>query len=99
MAGTHSARRAIRRTPTSMPTIPDLPEFFKRLPRFGDQLRDYRTLRGRSIEEVAAAAGLAPSALSDMEMGRRAAPSAPMVKALAAALGLSGNERGTLSNE
>ena len=77
--------------------IPDLSDLFNLVPRFGDQLRDHRTLRGKSIEEVAAAAGLAPSALSDMEMGRRAAPSADVVEALANALGLSEDERGTLA--
>ncbi len=79
-----------------MRKIPGLADIFDLVPRFGDQLRDHRTLRGKSIEEVAAAVGLAPSALSDMELGRRAAPPAPMVKALADALGLSGNERRTL---
>ncbi len=76
--------------------IPDLSDLFNLVPRFGDQLRDHRTLRGKSIEEVAAAVGLAPSALSDMELGRRAAPSGDIVKALADALGLSGDERRTL---
>jgi class 3 adenylate cyclase len=79
-----------------MRKIPGLADIFDLLPRFGDQLRDYRTLRGKSIEEVAAAVGLAPSALSDMELGRRAAPSGDIVKALADALGLSGDERRTL---
>ena len=77
--------------------IPDLSDLFNLIPRFGDQLRDHRTLRGKSIEEVAAAAGLAPSALSDMELGRRAAPPADVVEALADALGLSGDERKTLT--
>jgi class 3 adenylate cyclase len=76
--------------------IPDLPDFFNRLPRFGEQLRDHRMLRGRTIEEVAAAVGLAPSALSDMELGRRAAPPKDIVYALADTLGFSGADRATL---
>ena len=60
-----------------MRKIPGLADIFDLIPRFGDQLRDHRTLRGKSIEEVAAAVGLAPSALSDMELGRRAAPPGP----------------------
>src|SRR5262245_7711696 len=85
------------------PVFPDLtavlkglPPFLKNLPRFGEQLRDYRTLRGRSIEEVAAAVGLAPNALSDIEQGSRNPPPKDIIYALADTLGLSGSERASL---
>lgn len=72
------------------------PNFFDHLPRFGDQLRDYRTLRGMTVEEVAEAAGLAPKALREIESGARRAPSTDSVKALADALHLDKDERETL---
>ena len=56
-------------------------------------LRDARTLRGLNIEEVAAQAGIAPSALREMEAGTRPAPQPGLAKALAKALQLSGEER------
>jgi class 3 adenylate cyclase len=76
-----------------IPGIPNLPDFLGKLPRFGDRLRDYRTLRGLSIEEVATAAGVAASAIRDMEAGKRSAPSKEVVVALADALGLNKQER------
>lgn len=79
-----------------MPDLPNLPDFLKRLPRYGDHLRDYRTLRGMSIEELAAAVQLAPSALRDIEAGKRSAPPKDVTIALAAALNLGGRERGEL---
>jgi class 3 adenylate cyclase len=75
------------------PKIPDLSELFGRLPRFGDLLRDYRTLRGVSVEELAEAVGIAPSAIRDMEAGKRAAPPKDIVIALADALHLSKSDR------
>jgi class 3 adenylate cyclase len=73
--------------------FPDMSALFNRLPRFGDQLRDYRTLRGLTIEQIAEATHLAPSAIRDMEAGKRSAPSKEVVSALAAALGLGREER------
>jgi class 3 adenylate cyclase len=72
-----------------MPDFSKISNFFDNLPRFGDQLRDQRTLRGISVEELAAATGLAPSAIRDMEAGKRVAPSKDVVIALADALHLS----------
>src|SRR5580765_6932869 len=68
-----------------MPKISDLMRF---LPDFGKTLRDFRTMRGLSVEDVATAAGIAPSALRDMEAGKRGAPSVATVKSLADALQL-----------
>src|SRR5258706_3475866 len=76
--------------------LPKLPDFFGQLPRFGDHLRDYRTLRGLTVEEVAAAVGVAASALRDMEANKRAAPPKDVILALADALHLGKEERGTL---
>jgi class 3 adenylate cyclase len=76
--------------------FPPIPDFLGKLPRFGDHLRDYRTLRGMTIEQVAEAARLAPSALRDMEAGKRQAPSVDVVKTLADALRLNKQERETL---
>lgn len=73
--------------------LPDMSALFNRLPRFGDQLRDYRTLRGLTIEQIAEAAHLAPSAIRDMEDGKRQAPSKEVATALAAVLGLGTEER------
>jgi adenylate cyclase len=73
--------------------LPDLSNFFNRLPRFGDLLRNYRTLRGLTVEQLAEAAGLAPSAIRDMEAGKRAAPPADVTNALADALRLSKQDR------
>ena len=42
--------------PFNIPKIPNLGQF---LPRFGDMLREHRTLRGISVEELAAAANIA----------------------------------------
>jgi class 3 adenylate cyclase len=76
-----------------MPKISDLMRF---LPDFGKMLRDYRTMRGLNVEDVATAAGIAPSALRDMEAGKRGAPSVGTVKLLADALQLTSAERGSL---
>ncbi len=73
--------------------FPDMTNLFNRLPRFGDQLRDYRTLRGLTVDQIAAAAGLAPAAIRDMEAGKRSAPSKEIASALADALRLGKEER------
>ena len=79
--------------PFKMPDFSKAHNFFDRFPRFGEQLRDQRTLRGMSVEDLAATTGLAPSALREIEAGKRAAPSEQVVKALADALRLTGEER------
>jgi adenylate cyclase len=84
-----------------MPNFPKLPDFldsdfFKRMPRFGDKLRDARTLRGISVEELAGAVGLAPGALRDIEANKRGAPPKDIILAIADVLKLSKPERGDL---
>ena len=79
------------------PNIPNLPNIFDHLPRFGVLLHDFRTLRGMSVEQLAATVGLAPSALRDIEAGKRPAPSKEIVKALCDTLQLSKEEREALS--
>jgi class 3 adenylate cyclase len=76
--------------------FPKLPDFLGRLPRFGDLLRDHRTLRGVTIEQLATETGVAPGALREIEAGTRSAPSKKVVMALADALQISGEERGSL---
>jgi class 3 adenylate cyclase len=76
------------------------PKFFDWLnkipiPRFGELLHQHRTLRGLSVDEVAIAVNIAPSALRDMEAGKRPAPPEAVVEALADALGLVGEDRAT----
>jgi len=71
----------------------NIPGLHKFLPRFGDMLRDHRTVRGLTIEEVAAQAGIAPSALREMETGARQAPSRKIVRALADAMNLESEDR------
>jgi class 3 adenylate cyclase len=66
------------------------------LPTFGEQLRDFRTLRGMSVEELAATAGIAPMALREIESNKRPAPSEGTIKALASALKLNRDDRDTL---
>ncbi|HEY7834390.1 MAG TPA: helix-turn-helix domain-containing protein [Ktedonobacterales bacterium] len=73
-----------------------LPDWLGKTLQFGTILRDHRTLRGMSVEEVAAAVGIAPSALRDIEAGKRAAPPMDVVKKLAEVLQLHGEERGNL---
>ena len=57
------------------------------LPKFGDLLYQSRTLRGMSVDELAAAVNIAPSALRDIEAGKRPAPPENVVKAMADVLG------------
>ncbi len=75
------------------PKIPKIPDFRKLQPRFGDLVRDHRTLQGLSIENIAAEAEIAPAALSEIEAGTRPAPPQKVVKALASALNLSGEDK------
>ncbi len=75
------------------PKLPKLPDPRQWTPRFRDLLHDHRTLRGLTIEEVAGQAGIAPSALREMEAGTRPPPPVGLAKALAKALQLAGEER------
>jgi class 3 adenylate cyclase len=83
--------------------LPDLSRVFENLPlnnlplpTFGEQLRDFRTLRGKTVEELAAEVGITPMALRDIESGKRSAPSESTVIALANALHLDKDDRETL---
>ncbi|HKW22010.1 MAG TPA: helix-turn-helix domain-containing protein [Ktedonobacterales bacterium] len=66
------------------------------LPSFGEQLRDFRTLRGKSVDDLATEVGITPMALRDIESGKRSAPSESTVIALANALQLGKDDRETL---
>lgn len=74
--------------------FPKIPDWRKLQPRFGDLLREHRTLRGLAVEDLAAQAGIAPSALSEIEAGTRPAPPRKVARDLAAALNLSGEDKG-----
>jgi class 3 adenylate cyclase len=76
--------------------IPNIAGFFDQLPRFGDLLREYRTLRGMTVEQLAEAAGIAPGALREIEAQQRPAPGKSIVVALADALRLDKEEREAL---
>jgi adenylate cyclase len=53
----------------------DMPGLFSLpLSSFGEMLRSYRTLHGLSIEQVAAAAGIAPAGISALESGVKGPP-------------------------
>lgn len=75
-----------------------LPDVLNNLPRFGVLMRQYRTLRGISIDELAAAVDIAPSALREMEEGKRPAPSEKKVRAICKALRLDPDEMETLTD-
>lgn len=68
-------------------------DFSNPFPPFGELLRDYRTQRGLTVEHVAEAIGFAPNALRDIEIGKRAAPSDDVARALADELQLHKSER------
>lgn len=78
-----------------IPKLPDMSDFIGSLPipSFGEQLRNFRTLRGKSIEDLAAEVSLPPTVLRDMENGTRPAPPKETVVALVAALHLKGEDR------
>jgi class 3 adenylate cyclase len=65
------------------------------MPRFGELLYQHRTLRGLSVDELATAVNIAPSALRDIEAGKRPAPPEQVAEALADALGLVKEDRET----
>jgi predicted ATPase/transcriptional regulator with XRE-family HTH domain len=63
---------------------------------FAEQLRRYRTRAALSQDELAERAGLATSAVSQLERGARQRPRSHTVRALADALGLTDDERAAL---
>jgi class 3 adenylate cyclase len=75
-----------------------LPDVFNQLPRFGALLRQYRTLHGISIEDLAAAVEIAPGALREIEEGKRPAPSEKKVRAICKALRLDSDEVESLTD-
>ena len=68
----------------------------ERSPRFGETLRIYRMAAELSQEELAARAELNLRAVDDLERGTRTTPRLETVRQLAAALGLSPQERSAL---
>jgi class 3 adenylate cyclase len=79
------------------PKFPNFLDFLGKIPmpRFGDLLYQHRTLRGLSVDELAASVNIAPSALRDIEAGKRPAPPENVAKAMADALGLDKEDRET----
>jgi class 3 adenylate cyclase len=75
------------------PKLPGLADIPRPFPRFGEQLRDHRTLVGLSIEEVSQGVGITPTALREIEGGTRTAPSEKIAKELANLLKLTGDQR------
>jgi adenylate cyclase len=75
--------------------LPNLGGIPRPFPRFGELLRDHRTLRGMSVEQLAEAVQVGPGALREIEAGSRPAPPEEIVKALAGALSLKGEDRET----
>lgn len=83
-----------------MPKLPKLPNLTGLLPTppvpaFGDLLRNYRTMRGLTTEQVAAASGLAESAIRAIVNGARLTPPQDSLKKLAELFQLSKDERET----
>ncbi len=75
-----------------------LPDVLNQLPRFGALLHQYRTQRGITIEDLAAVVEIAPSALREMEQGKRPAPSEKKVRAIGKALKLDSDEMDTFTD-
>lgn len=76
-----------------MPTPPPKPQDLPLTPPFGELVRNYRLMRGLSVEQVAEAARLAPSAVRAMEGGARLSPAQESVNALADVFQLNTQER------
>jgi transcriptional regulator with XRE-family HTH domain len=72
-----------------MVRTPLTPEEHERGERLGRLLREARAESGRTIAEVALAAGLSPETLRKIETGRAPTPAFFTVAALAGTLGLS----------
>lgn len=73
--------------------FPKLPGFLNPLPSFGEQLHNYRTMRGMTVEDLAQAAHISPSAVFDIEKGKRPAPPKDVAVAMADMLGLKKDDR------
>lgn len=73
--------------------FPKLPSFLNPFPSFGEQLKNYRTMRGMTVEELARAVNISPSAIFEMEKGTRPAPPKDVVMAIADKLDLKGEDR------
>jgi class 3 adenylate cyclase len=82
-----------------IPKIPDLsnlPDQLKRpFPPFGELVREHRTLRGLTIEQLAEAVEITPSALREIESGTRKAPGISIAKKMAEVLHLDKDDRDT----
>lgn len=80
-----------------LPNMSNLSSLFPRLPMpaFGDLLRNHRTMRGLTTEQVAAASGLAESAVRNIENGARLTPPQDCLKKLAELFQLGEEERET----
>jgi class 3 adenylate cyclase len=83
----------IQNLPDISKVLENLPLNNLPLPTFGEQLREFRTLRGKTIEELAAEVEITPMALRDIESGKRPAPPESTVVALANALHLEKDDR------
>ena len=77
---------------------PGLSDVIRKLPRFGPVMRHYRTQRGMTIEELSALVEIAPSALREIEEGKRPAPSEKKVKTIGRALKLDADEMESLED-
>jgi class 3 adenylate cyclase/DNA-binding XRE family transcriptional regulator len=72
--------------------MPNIPAPFMR--PFGELLRHYRQLRGLTVEQLAANAGMPPSAVNTLESGLRTPPPPKQtLRQLSTALGLTGEDR------
>jgi transcriptional regulator with XRE-family HTH domain len=73
--------------------FPKLPSFLTPFPSFGEQLHNYRTMRGMTVEELAKAVNVSPSAVFEFEKGTRPAPPKDVVAAMAEKLALTKGDR------
>ncbi|HLJ82125.1 MAG TPA: helix-turn-helix domain-containing protein [Ktedonobacterales bacterium] len=80
-----------------MPNPPNLPgpSWLSGMPSFGEQLHQYRQVRGMTLEQLAAGANVPVSTLSAIESGARLPLPESVVNMLAKTLGLTGSERST----
>jgi class 3 adenylate cyclase len=86
--------------PPKFPSLPYVGELLSKipsLPHFGELLQNYRLQRGLTVEQLAAAANLPPSAIRAMEHPSALAPSKDTINTLAKALRLGDSERSTLN--
>src|SRR5579885_2611810 len=86
--------------PPKFPSLPYVGELLSKipsLPHFGELLQNYRLQRGLTVEQLAAAANLPPSAIRAMEHPSALAPSKDTISTLAKALRLGESERSMLN--